>query len=162
MDTLCIDLIDTKTEDENEQREDTKRGILYDGTILQNNVPKTMKSENENGHFDVEGDVIKTGLKVEIGNELETETVVSKRISAEHEVLNVHKTAKSVKIKSENEEHQNEKEEFSVKKLKKGVRKMFLMLRKGNMQLTNMNLSKEVAEVFNVTFVQKYSNIIQD
>ena len=34
-----IDLVDTKTEGENHKREDTKPGILYDSTIVQN-VPK--------------------------------------------------------------------------------------------------------------------------
>ena len=71
------------------------------------NVSKALKSENE--QFDVEGDVIKTELKV--GNDSESKKVVCKRISAEHEVLNVGKTAKSVEIKSRNEEHQNENEE---------------------------------------------------
>ena len=79
-----------------------------------------MKSENENENFDIQGDVVKTELKVEIGND--SETVVCKRISAEHEVLNVGKTAKSVEIKSENKQHRNEKDEnqigFSMKKSK--------------------------------------------
>ena len=78
METLCIDLVDTKTEDENHQSEDTKRGIMYDGTIA-HNLPKAMKSENENEHFDVEGDVIKTELKIERGND--SETIVCKRIN---------------------------------------------------------------------------------
>ena len=38
-----IDLVDTKSEDENSQREDTKPGILYDSTVVQNNVPVLMK-----------------------------------------------------------------------------------------------------------------------
>ena len=40
MATQEIDLVDTKPEDENHQREDTKPGILYDSTIVKNNVPK--------------------------------------------------------------------------------------------------------------------------
>ena len=35
-----IDFFVTKTEDENQQSEDTKPGILYDSTVVQNNVPK--------------------------------------------------------------------------------------------------------------------------
>ena len=31
---LEIDFVDTKTEGENHQREDTKPGILYDSTVL--------------------------------------------------------------------------------------------------------------------------------
>ena len=124
-----IDLVDSKTEGENHQREDTKPGILYDSTILQNNVPKAMKSENDNKNLDVEGNVIKTELRCEIGNDSDSETVACKRMSAEHEVLNVAETAKRIDIKSETEEHQNQNEEnqnqneenqigFSVKKLK--------------------------------------------
>ena len=56
-------------------------------------------------HFDVEGDVIKTELEVEIGNDSGSETVVCKRISTENEVLNVGKIPKSIAIKFENEEH---------------------------------------------------------
>ena len=117
-----MDLVDTKTEAENRQREDTKQGILYDSTIVQSNVPKAMKSENKNEHFDVEGDVVKSELKIERGNDSELETVEYERISAEHEVLNVGKTAKCFEIKSENENNGNEKEEkeigFSVEKHK--------------------------------------------
>ena len=40
MESLCIDL----TEDENHLSEDTKPEILYDSTIIQNNVSKAMKS----------------------------------------------------------------------------------------------------------------------
>ena len=100
METSCKDLVDAKTEDENHQIEDTKRGIMYDGTIVQN-VPKAMKYENE--HFDVKGDVVKCELKIETGNDSGTETVVCKRISAKHEVLNVGKIAESIAIKFENE-----------------------------------------------------------
>ena len=127
MATQCNNLIDIKTEDKNHQREETKPGILYDSTIVQNvpkeqfgckvcpksfqlvtdllkhfkvhlhpkttkqkeqqtlkdwtpnlkcenenitighNVPKLVENENENEHFDVEGNVIKTELKVERG-----------------------------------------------------------------------------------------------
>ena len=110
-----------KTEDENHQGKDKKPGIFYDSTIVHSNVPEAMKSENDNNeHFDVEGDVIKTELKVEIGND--SETVVWKKISSENQVLNVGKTAKSVVIKSEIEEDHNEKEEnengISVKETK--------------------------------------------
>ena len=42
---LEIDLVDTKTKDENLQEEETKRGILYDSIIV-HNVPKAFKSEN--------------------------------------------------------------------------------------------------------------------
>ena len=90
MESFCIDLVDSKTEDENHQSEETKQGILFDGTIA-HNLPKAMKSENENGHFDVEGDLIKTELKVEIGKDSDSTTVTSKRVNAEHEVLNVDK-----------------------------------------------------------------------
>ena len=41
----------------------------------------------EHERFDLEGDVMFTELKVEIGNDSESETVVFKRISAKHEVL---------------------------------------------------------------------------
>ena len=64
METLRIDLVDTNTEDENNQRDDSKPGILYDGTIV-HNVHKAKKSENENEHFDVEGNVVKSELKIE-------------------------------------------------------------------------------------------------
>ena len=106
---LCIDLVDKKTEDENNQREDTKREILY----VQNNVPKALKSDNENEHIDVEGDVIKTELKVE--NNPECKGI--------NEILNVGKTAKSVEIKSENEEHhfEIEKNQISFSKKKSQV-----------------------------------------
>ena len=124
MDKIEINLVDTKTEDENHQREETKPGILYDSTIV-HNLPKAMKSENENGHFDVEGELIKTELKVEIGKDSDSTTVTSKRVNAEHEVLNVDKSAISVEIKSENEEHQNfdKKDEigFSVKQPKNSL-----------------------------------------
>ena len=40
MATQYNNLVDTKTEDENHQTEETKPGISYDSTILQNNVPK--------------------------------------------------------------------------------------------------------------------------
>ena len=124
---LEIDFVDTKTEGENHHTEDIKPGILYDSTIVQNNVPEAMKGECENDHFDVEGDVFKTELKCEIGNDSESETVICKRIIAEHEVLNVGKTAKSIEIKFENEEDHNEKEEnqigFSVNKSKGDVAK---------------------------------------
>ena len=120
----CIDLVDTNTEDENHQREDTKRGILHDSTIV-HNVSKAMKSENENEQFDMEGEVVKTELKYERGNNLEPVTVVYNRISAELEVLNVGKTENSVKIKSQNQEHQNEKGEneigCSAKKSKRDI-----------------------------------------
>ena len=76
MATLCVDLVDIKTEDENHQRENTKQGILH----VQNNVPKAFKSENDIEHFDVKGDVVKTKLKCEIGNDSDSETVVCKRI----------------------------------------------------------------------------------
>ena len=76
-----------------------EEGILFDGANTQNNVPKAMKCENEKEHFDVEGEVIKVELKMESGND--SETVVNKRISAELEVLNVDKTAKSFEIKPE-------------------------------------------------------------
>ena len=81
METLCIDLIDTKTEDENLQREDTKPGILYDSTILQDNGTKAMKNEHANEQFDLEGAVIKTELKCEIGDD--SESVVWNRIGVE-------------------------------------------------------------------------------
>ena len=119
MSKIEIDLVNTSTQDENHQSEDIKPGVLYDGNIGLNE-PKAMKSEKENEHVDVEGDVVKTELKVERGNDSESETFECKRNSAEHEVLNFSKTAKSVEIKSENEE--NEKEEnqirFSAKKFK--------------------------------------------
>ena len=92
-----------------EQNKDVEQQTLKEGTpnlnceneniTIVDNVPKLVESKNENEQFDVEDDVIKTELKVEIGND--SETVVCKRINAEHEVLNVGKTAKSVKIKSE-------------------------------------------------------------
>ena len=104
---LEIDLVDTKTEDENHQRLDTKPGILYDGTIVQSNAPKAMNNEDENEHFDVEGDVIKTELKVEREDDSESETVECKRVSAVYEVLNVHKTAMRVEIKFENDKQEN-------------------------------------------------------
>ena len=120
MKTLCVDLVDTKTEDQNYEREDTKQGILYDCTIVQNNVPKALKSESKNEHYDVEGDVIKSEMKIERGNDSESETVVCKRISAKHDVLNTIKTAKRLEIKSGNEEHQKKNDEnrieLSVKK----------------------------------------------
>ena len=68
------------------------------------NVSIAMNSENE--HFDVEGDVIKTELKV--GNDSESETEAYKRISAEHEVLNDGKTAKNVETKCCNEKEENQ------------------------------------------------------
>ena len=111
---LEIDLVDSKTEDENHQREDTKRGILYDGTIVQSNAPNAMNNEDENKHFDIEGDVMKIELKVAIGTNSESQTVVCKRIRAENEVLKAGKTAKSVEIKSEIEEDHNEKEENEI------------------------------------------------
>ena len=40
MATRSIDLVDTKTEDENHQTEDPNPGILYDSTIVQKNLPK--------------------------------------------------------------------------------------------------------------------------
>ena len=121
METICIDLVNTKTEDDDYQREDTKPGILYDSTIVQNNVPEATKGENDNENFDI----FKNEFKNERGDDSESETVECKRISAEHEVLNVHKTAKSVKIQSENEEHQNDKEKFSVKKLQGNLENVF-------------------------------------
>ena len=99
MESFCIDLVDAKTEDENHQSEDTKPGILYASTVVQNNIPEAKKSEIENEHFDLDGDVMKTELKVEIGNN--SGSVVWKRISSENQVLNVCKTAKSIEIKSE-------------------------------------------------------------
>ena len=63
--TLEIDFVDKKTGDENHQREDNKPGILNDRTIA-HNVPKDMKSENENEHFDAEGDIIKTKYNVKL------------------------------------------------------------------------------------------------
>ena len=58
------------------------------------NLLKAIKSENYNDHLDVEGDVIKVEIKVEN----DSETVECKRISAEHEVLNMGKTAKGAEI----------------------------------------------------------------
>ena len=49
METPCIDLVGIKTEEENHQREDTKRGLMYDRT-LPHNLPKELKSENEKEH----------------------------------------------------------------------------------------------------------------
>ena len=107
METLCIDLVDTKTDDENHQGEESKRGILCDGTVVQNYVPKLMKSENDkNEYFDVEVDVVKSELKIERGNESESETVVCKRIDAEYEFFDLSKIAKRAEIKSKNEEQQ--------------------------------------------------------
>ena len=65
------DFIDSKTEDGNHQREETKRGILYQSTFV-HNVPEAleaMKSENEHENFDVEGDVVKFELKVDSDSE---------------------------------------------------------------------------------------------
>ena len=93
MATQWIDLVEINTEVENHQTEDTKRGILYDGTKVLNE-PKAMESYNE--HLDVEGDVIKTELKVERGDDSELETVVYNRIIAGNDVLIIGKTAKSV------------------------------------------------------------------
>ena len=70
---LEIDLVDIKTQDENHLREDTKWEILYDNTVVENNVPKLMKSGNENDHFDVEGEVIKTEMKCERSNDSESD-----------------------------------------------------------------------------------------
>ena len=106
------DFIDSKTEDGNHQREETKRGILYQSTFV-HNVPEAleaMKSENEHENFDVEGDVVKFELKVDSDSESGPE--VCKTISAEDEVLNVGKTAKGVEIKSIKGHHIG----FSVKK----------------------------------------------
>ena len=113
MSKIEIDLVNTSTQDENHQSEDIKPGVLYDGNIGLNE-PKAMKSEKENEHVDVEGDVVKTELKVERGNDSESETFECKRNSAEHEVLNFSKTAKSVEIKSENDEDHNENEENQI------------------------------------------------
>ena len=65
---LEIDLVNTKTEAENHQTEDTKPGILHDSTLLQNNIPIAMRNENENEdeHFDVEGNVFKMELDVNV------------------------------------------------------------------------------------------------
>ena len=109
-----IDLVNTNTEAEIHQTEDTKPGILHDSTILQNNIPIAKKSENENEHFDIKGDVVKTELKIERGNDSELETVEYERISARHEVLNAGNTAKSVEIKSEIKEEHNEKGENEI------------------------------------------------
>ena len=109
METICIDLVHAKTDDENHQIEDNNGGIMFHGTIA-HNLPKAIKSENENEHFDIEGDVIKTELKCVIGND----SVVWKRISSENQVLNVGKTANSVEIKSENEKLQNQNEENEI------------------------------------------------
>ena len=106
------DFIDSKTEDGNHQREETKRGILYQSTFV-HNVPEAleaMKSENEHENFDVEGDVVKFELKVDSDSESGPEAC--KTISAEDEVLNVGKTAKGVEIKSIKGHHIG----FSVKK----------------------------------------------
>ena len=109
---LEIDLLDTSTEVENHQTEATKPGILHDSAIVYD-APKAKNfCENESEHFDVEGDVVKKELKVEIGSVSGSQTLVCKRISAEHEVVNVDKTAKSIKIKFKNEEHQNKNEDY--------------------------------------------------
>ena len=79
-----------------------------------------MKSENENEHFNVEGNVVKSELKIE--HPSDSETVICEIISATHEVTNVEKIAKSVEIRAKNEECQNENNEtqigFSVKEPK--------------------------------------------
>ena len=65
---LEINLVDTKTEDENHPSEETKRGILFDSTIDQN-LPKVKKSVSENERFEVRGDIIKIEPKADIENE---------------------------------------------------------------------------------------------
>ena len=122
------------------------------------NVPKAIKRENENEGFDIEGDVIKTEMKVERGNDLESETEGNKRISAEHEILNVHKTVKRVEIKSENEKQHKKKQKnqisFSVREITGDLEKkgghVSIQKRKS---FKKMNWLRGVTKLFNVTFV---------
>ena len=94
--------------------------------------PKEMKSENENEHLD--------SIKQE--NDSDSETVV--------------KTANNFEMESENEVQHNKNEKhlivFSVNKPNKS---------KGNKEKKKkmfLNPLKRMAKIFNVTFVQKYSN----
>ena len=90
---LEIDLVDTKTEDENQQREDTKPGIFHDAT----NIKKEMDANKQN-----ERDV-----KMENGLQ---NTNRHCEISAKHENLNTYETEK-VGIKSKNVQNQHKNEE---------------------------------------------------
>ena len=56
MNSLCIE---EQNDIEFKQKENRKRGILHDGSIIRN-VPIALENENENEHLDVEGDGIKS------------------------------------------------------------------------------------------------------
>ena len=99
MEKLEIDLVDTKTEVENHQREDTKPGIFHDATI----IAKEMDANKQN---DVESDV-----KME--NDLQN-TNRHCEISAKNENVNGYSTEQGTGIKYENVQNQSKNEENQI------------------------------------------------
>ena len=94
-----LDLIDTKTEVENLQTEDTKPGIFHDATIIAKEVDANEQNDVER-HVKMENGLHNTKRQYEI--------------ITKHENQNAYATVKGVEIKFENIQNQPVKEENQI------------------------------------------------